>query len=318
MVERLAEQVSVDVAEKPLIMIGIPAYNEERSIAKVILQAQRYADVVVVCDDGSSDMTAKISERLGAVVVRHQRNLGYGAAIQSLFKEARRQGADVLVTLDADGQHNTDGVPLLVRPILDGEVDLVTGSRFFDGVEENGGNGLPWYRRLGIKAITMLTASASKFRVSDAQNGFRAYSRAALERLALSENGMGLSVEVLVRAKEEGLRLTEVPLECNYTGVEKPSSHNAVRHGLSVVSSLLKIVVEGKPLLFLGVPGFVLLAVGVFFGAWMMQIYAAERQIVTNIALASVAFTLVGLFCVFTGITLHAISRIIQRMNNRH
>lgn len=227
------------VNEKPLIVIGIPAYNEERTIAKVVLEARKYADQVVVCDDGSSDMTGEIAEGLGAVVVRHERNLGYGAAIQCLFREAKRLGADVLVTLDADGQHDAEGVPLLARPILDGEADLVTGSRSFDGVQENSGNGLPWYRRLGVKAITRLTASASKCRVSDAQNGFRAYSRAALERLSLSENGMGVDVEVLVKAKERGLRFAEVPLEGICSGVEKASSHNPMRHGMGELVSVV-------------------------------------------------------------------------------
>jgi hypothetical protein len=305
------------VGAKPLVVIGIPAFNEERTIAKVVLQARQYADVVVVCDDGSGDLTAGIAAGLGAVVVRHEENLGYGAAIQSLFHEARRQGADVLVTLDADGQHIADGVPVLVQPILEGTADLVTASRFVDGAAPNGGNGVPRYRRWGIKAITKLTASASKYRGTDAQNGFRAYGRAALEQLALSENGMGLSVEVLVRAEAAGLRLAEVPLDCVYAEVERPSSRNPVRHGVSVESSLARLVVEGQPLLFLGVPGVLSLLVGIVFGVWMLQIYAAEHHIVTNIALAAIAFTMVGLFCVFTAITLYAIARMTQRMNHR-
>lgn len=302
MVEKLAEKpaiLEIVKTDKPLVVIGIPAYNEERSIARVVLAAREYADVVVVCDDGSSDMTGKIAEGLGAVVVKHQKNLGYGAAIQSLFGEARRLDADVLVTLDGDGQHHVDDISGLLKPILGGEADVVTGSRFADGLD-NGGNHLPWYRRWGIKAITKLTASASRCKLTDAQNGLRAYGRDALEKLELFENGMGVSVEVLVRAKEQGLRLAEVPTECKYSGVEKPSSHNPIKHGASVVSSLAKLILEDRPLVFLGAPGMVLLAIGMVFGVWMLQIYAAERHIVTNIALASVAFILIGLFAVFT------------------
>ncbi len=99
--------------QKPLVVAGIPAFNEEKSIAGVVLSAQKHADVVVVCDDGSSDMTREIAERLGAVVVRHEQNLGYGAALQSLFKKARELRADVLVTLDSDGQHDASEIPLL-------------------------------------------------------------------------------------------------------------------------------------------------------------------------------------------------------------
>jgi len=298
--------------DKPLVVIGIPAYNEERTIAKVVLQARKCGDVVVVCDDGSSDMTGEIAESLGAVVVRHEENLGYGAAIQSLFREARKIGADVLVTLDGDGQHRVEDVSGLLKPILDGAADIVTGSRFVGGVE-NGDEHLPWYRRLGIKAITRLTRSASKYDVSDAQNGLRAYNKAALENLVLGENGMGVSVEILVKARELGLRLAEAPVACSYCGVECPSTHNPLRHGISVVMSLVKLVVEERPLVFLGVPGVLSLLVGVLFGVWMLQIYAAENRIVTNIALASIAFTMIGLFSVFTSITLYGISRVMQK-----
>lgn len=302
---------------KPLVVAGIPAYNEEKTIARVVLQAQKHADIVVVCDDGSSDMTAEIAEKLGSIVVRHDKNRGYGAAIQSLFKTAKRLGADVFVTLDGDGQHDADKIPLLIRPVLDGEADMVTGSRFLEDVQETGNCGLPWYRRLGIKAITKLTTSASKCNVTDAQNGFRAYGRDALEKLALSENGMGVSVEVLVKAKEEGLRLVEVPIECDYSGVEKPSSHNPIRHGMSVISSLVKLVVEERPLVFLGLPAIMVLAIGVFFGVWMLQIYAVERRIVTNIALASVAFILIGFFALSTAITLYAILKLAEKTSSK-
>jgi len=309
--KKIIDREIVDT-KRPLVVVGIPAYNEERTIAKVVLQARKLGDVVVVCDDGSSDMTAEIVEGLGAVVVRHKRNLGYGAAIQSLFKQAKKLNADVLVTLDGDGQHQANEVNGLLRPILDGSADIVTGSRFV-GETENGNNHIPWRRRLGIKMITKLTRSASGCDMSDAQNGFRAYNRVALESLLLGENGMGVSVEILLKAKERGLKLAEVPIVCNYSGIEQPSTHNSFRHGTSVVTSLVRLVVEERPLVFLGVPGVASLLIGALFGVWMLQIYAVEHRIVTNIALASIAFTMIGLFSVFTSITLYGISRVMQK-----
>ena len=97
----------------------------------------------------------------------------------------------------------------------------------------------------------------------------------------------------------------------------KTSTHNPIRHGVNVVMSIVRLVVEERPLLFLGVPGVVSLLVGVLFGVWMLQIYALERQIMTNVALASIAFILIGLFCVFTAITLYAISRLVQKTNRQ-
>ncbi|MFQ5759231.1 MAG: glycosyltransferase family 2 protein, partial [Candidatus Bathyarchaeia archaeon] len=106
--------------DRPFVVAAIPAYDEEKTIARVVLQAQRYVDRVVVCDDGSRDLTAKIAEKLGAEVIRHERNMGYGASIQSLFRKARELNADVMITLDGDGQHNSGEIPMLVEPVLEG------------------------------------------------------------------------------------------------------------------------------------------------------------------------------------------------------
>src|SRR4030042_4807226 len=132
MVEVEVNELAKSLEAKPFVVVGIPAFNEEKTIARVVLEAQRYADAVVVCDDGSSDLTAKIAERLGADVVRHERNLGYGSAIKSLFNRARELGADVLVTLDGDGQHDPGDIPNVVEPIKNGVADIRLGSGFID------------------------------------------------------------------------------------------------------------------------------------------------------------------------------------------
>lgn len=295
---------------RPSIVAAIPAYNEEKTIGRVVLLAQRWADKVVVCDDGSKDMTADIAEKMGVYVVKHEKNMGYGAALQSLFKRARELGADILVTLDGDGQHNPSDIPVLIKPILEKKADIVIGSRFLHGEEAKG---IPLYRQVGIKAITRLVVAASNCGVSDAQNGFRAYGRRALERLKFYERGMGVSVEILLKAKEQYLRVVEVPVVCNYKGLET-STHAPLAHGVSVLMSIVKLVVEDHPLLFLGMPGAVSLLIGMLFGVWMLQIYALGHRIVTNVALASIAFTLIGLFALFTAITLYAIARLIQKI----
>jgi glycosyltransferase involved in cell wall biosynthesis len=299
---------------KPFVVVGVPAFNEEKTIAKVVVEAQKYADKVVVCDDGSTDMTAEIAECLGADVVRHERNLGYGATVRSLFKCARELGADVFVTLDGDGQHFPGEIPEVVKPIMDGRADIVIGSRFLEGKGKR--NSVPWFRKLGIKVLTRAANSVSKFGVRDAQSGFRAYSRRALEKLNVFEEGMGVSVEILMEAKKQDLKVCEVPATCNYKE-GKPSTHDPLRHGADVLMSIVKLVVEDKPLVFLGVPGIICLIVGAFFGAWMLQIYGIERRIVTNIALASIAFILMGFFALSTAITLYAISRLARKANSK-
>jgi len=118
---------------KPFTIACIPAFNEEGRIGGVVVQVRKYVDRVVVCDDGSVDLTGAIAEGLGAVVIRHGRNLGKGAALRSAFLRARELGADVVVMLDADGQHDPEEIPELVEPILRGEADMVVGSRYVDG-----------------------------------------------------------------------------------------------------------------------------------------------------------------------------------------
>jgi glycosyltransferase involved in cell wall biosynthesis len=305
------EDASCVDKSKPLVVAAVPAFNEERTIAKVVLEAQKFVDVVLVCDDGSTDSTAEIAERMGADVIKHEKNLGYGAAIKTLFTMARELNADVLVTLDGDGQHDPREIPALVEPVLENKADIVLGSRFL-GSE----NDVPKHRRLGIKLITKLTGAASNHKLTDAQCGFRVYGRKALNGLSLFEDGMGVSVECLMNAKRKGLTITEVPTGCNYHGLEKTSSQGSFGHGTSVVMSILRLVVEDKPLLLLGLPGMVSLCVGMLFGIWMLQIYAIEQQITTNIALAAIAFIMIGMFSIFTAITLYAIARQGRKNHN--
>lgn len=297
-----------------LVVAAIPAFNEERTIAKLVLEAQKFVDVVLVCDDGSTDMTAAIAERMGADVIRHDRNLGYGAALKTLFTMARELNADVLVTLDGDGQHDPSEIPLLVEPVLENKADIVLGSRFL-GTKKNG---VPRYRVWGIKLISKLTGAASNHSFNDAQCGFRVYGRKALNGLNLVENGMGSSVEILMKAKKQGLTVAEVPTKCQYKELERTSTQNPIEHGTRVLMSIFRLVVEEKPLILLGLPGMIFLFAGTAFGIWMLQIYAVTHQITTNIALAAIAFVLIGMFTIFTAITLYAISRQFQKMNNNH
>ncbi|MHC3129396.1 MAG: glycosyltransferase family 2 protein [Candidatus Bathyarchaeota archaeon] len=297
---------------KPLVVAAIPAFNEERTIAKLVLEAQKHVNVVLVCDDGSTDCTAEIAERMGADVIRHKKNLGYGAAIKALFTMARELHADVLVTFDGDGQHDPREIPRLIEPVLENKADIVLGSRFLGDNE----NGVPRYRGWGIKLISKLTGVASNHKFNDAQCGFRVYGRKALSGLNLVENGMGASVEVLMKAKKNSLTVVEVPAEVKYKELERSSTQNALGHGAGVLMSILRLVVEEKPLMLLGFPGIIFLFAGTGFGVWMLKIFAEEQQIMTNIALASMAFILIGMFTVFTAITLYAISRQAQKNGN--
>lgn len=313
MLTQAKDQIISDTP-RSLVVAAIPAFNVERTIAKMVLETQKYVDVVLVCDDGSTDMTAEIAKQLGADVIKHEKNMGYGATIKTLFTTARELNADVLITLDGDGQHDPREIPKLINPILENETDIVLGSRFLS--ENKKDNNVPRYRSLGIKIISKLTGVVTNQNFKDAQCGFRVYGRKALGGLNLVENGMGSSVEILMKAKNQDLRVMEVSAECKYDELEQTSTHNPIEHGASVVMSIIQLVVEEKPLTLLGLPGLIFLFAGIGFGTWMLKLFIEEQQIVTNIALASLAFILIGMFTLFTAITLYAISRHTQKNGN--
>lgn len=290
-----------------MIVACIPAYNEEATIARIILLTKKYVDRVIVCDDGSTDLTGEIASGLGALLVKHSQRKGYGAAIQRLFNEAQKLNADVIISLDGDGQHDPNEIPKLIEPIVNGDANVVIGSRFLD---EN--NNVPRLRRIGIDAITRLTSAASGIKLGDAQSGFRAYSEGALKRLELNENGMGASAEILLKIAEKNIKIVEVPISCQYEGIDT-STHHPLTHGAGVVMSIVRLIVDDRPLTFLGIPGIIFLIIGTYFGFIMFQKYITEHHIITNIALASISFTLLGFFTIFTAITLYAVSRVRKR-----
>jgi glycosyltransferase involved in cell wall biosynthesis len=284
-----------------LIVVGIPAYNEEASIAKVIVLARQFADKVVVCDDGSKDLTGKIARSLGAEVIVHEANVGYGAALRELFDKAREIGADVLVTLDADGQHDPASIPQLVSAIQAG-ADVAIGSRLVGSASFTG----PGRRKLGVRMISKATDISTDQGIRDAQSGFRAYGKRAMAELRPAEMGMGASVEILVKSAQLGLRVTEVPVDVNY-GTTRGPRMNPVMHGADVLASLIKHVSIRHPLLFYGGIGACMLLVGILFGVWTLILYAQEGRVVTNLALISLSTLLLGVFSVFTGIILFTV-----------
>ena len=287
------------------LVVGLPAYNEEKNIAKVILELQQITKIIVVCDDGSTDLTTKIAEKMGAIVVSHPKNLGYGAAIRSIFLKAKELNADILVTFDADGQHRVQDISKVVEPIKANTADIVIGSRFLTDNDS-----VPNYRKFGIKAITKLTNVTTKNKVTDSQSGFRAYDGKVRQRLSLSDSGMGISTEILIKADKSEFRITEVPIEILYGG--DTSTHNPVGHGISVILSTMKFISIERPLKFYGIPGLSFLGVGLFFIIWTLQVFGDSRQILTNIALIGIGMTIFGVMLLMSAIMLFSIVSVVR------
>lgn len=289
-----------------MILVCIPARDEEKTIATVIVKSKRHADRIVVCDDGSEDMTGEVAKALGAEVIRVPSGGGYGAALALLFERANQIGPDVMVTLDADGQHNPDDIPTLTKPILDQQADIVIGSRF---LTRRGA--VRAYRKIGIRAITRMTATISGFELTDAQSGFRAYSRAAMLRVAPVEAGMAASTEILMRASQQKLRVIEVPTHMEYKDLQT-STHNPLFHGFDVLLGTVKFISLRHPLLFYGGAGLIVMASGLLYGSYFIQLYSLQQRPITNVALLSMAIVTSGLLLLFMAIILFTLTSVIK------
>ena len=291
------------------ITVGIPAYNEEKNIASVISKLKKYADTIIVCDDGSDDLTGEISQQLGAIVIKHVKNKGYGAAISSLFLKAKELESDVFVTFDADGQHRIEDIAEVVEPIKNKEADLVIGSRFLNTKSEE----MPNYRKVGIKIITKVTNLSIKEKLTDSQSGFRAYSKKSLQEILPADEGMGVSTEILIKASNLELKIAEVPIQVHYG--EDTSTHDPVSHGTEVILSTLKFISIHNPLKFYGIPGIIFLGIGLGFIAWTVQIYTESQQIITNVSLIGIGSIVFGTVLLMTAIILFSLVTIVKEKN---
>jgi glycosyltransferase involved in cell wall biosynthesis len=288
------------------LVVVIPAFNEERFIGSVVLKTLRYADLVIVVDDGSTDDTAGIAEAAGALVVRHAQNQGKGVAINTGVRKAREVCPGVVVLLDGDGQHLPAQIPKIAAPVQAGEADIVVGSRYLEPTSR-----VPRHRVLGHRFFNLLTSGASRQSVTDSQCGFRAFSPAAFQTLTFGSSGFSVESEMQFLAHEKRLRVVEVPITICYP--DKPK-RPVLAHGLTVLNGILHLVGQYRPLLFFGVPGLVLLLVGAAWGVYVVEIYRKVQILAVGYTLVSVLLTIIGMVLLSTGVMLHSVRALLLSM----
>lgn len=281
------------------ITVAIPAYNEERFIGSVILQAQRYTASILVIDDGSHDATAEIAEAAGAIVLRHEVNKGKSEAVNTALQWARQHNTQALVFIDGDGQHNPNEINYLLAPIQQGGADMVVGSRFLSVKSK-----IPTYRQVGQHLLTAATNLASSVSVTDSQSGFRAFSRKAIEVMHFSGTGLSVESEMQFLAKEHGLRVAEVPISVVY---HQKAKRNPLSHGMQVISNVARLVGQHRPLLFFGVTGLIFLLIGVVMGTIIFDIYSRTRELAVGYSLIAVMMIVLGSLAIFVGLILHSV-----------
>ncbi len=192
--------------------IVVPAYNEEKTIGRVLrnLKKQGFSDIYVV-DDGSRDRTYQIASENSVNVLRHPVNRGLGGALGTGIAAALSDGADIIVTFDADGQHDANQVKRIISPILKNDADVVIGSRLIKP------KGMPWVRRIGNWGFNYITYFLFGVWTTDSQSGFRAFSRKAAKRIKIVTNRMEVSSEIIKEIGRKRLTLKEIPIRAIYT-----------------------------------------------------------------------------------------------------
>ena len=287
------------------ITVGIPAFNEEENIATVINELKKVTESIIVCDDGSSDATANIANELDATVIQHKKNMGYGAAINSIFKKSVEIDSDILITFDADGQHRIEDIGKILEPIKNGDADIVIGSRFLKQDSE-----IPNYRKVGIKLITKVTNASLKECLTDSQSGLRAYNNSVLKSISPSEFGMGISTEILIKASKNNFRIIEVPIKVLYG--KNTSTHNPIKHGTSVLISTIKYTSIERPLYFYGIPSVIFLIIGGVFTYLSIQYYTEIGRLNTNLVFIAGGTIVIGIILFISAILLFTLVSVVR------
>ena len=286
------------------ILVCIPAFNEGKVIDNVIKDCLKFSDKVVVCDDGSIDNTYEVADAAGAEVIRHEKNIGKGEALRSLFKFACHSNYDTIVTIDGDGQFLPEEIPKLVKNIEENKSDVVVGYRF------NNTRDMPEYRKFGNKMLDRMTNMVEELSVRDTQSGFRAYSKKVIENIDFKMKGFGSDAEILIDATKKGFRISEEKITVIYDTGAKTSTKNPISHTGEVISSLLEITAIRSPLKFIGIPGIILMFVGIYF--------------IINVAITfndieyfSIPFTLIGATSLGLGLILFLMSILLFSVSKR-
>ena len=281
------------------IMVIIPAYNEARLIGSVILKIKQFVKEIVVINDGSTDDTAEIALAAGAELITLENNQGKGAALNAGLAHARSKNPDVIVIIDADGQHLPEELNKIVGPIVQNQADITIGSRYISNTSNT-----PTHRKVGHKFLNSITGVFSGIRVSDSQSGYRAFSPKAYQVLRFNSTGFSVESEMQFLASEHDLVILDVPITIQYLEKEKRS---AWKQGAIVLNGIISLTGQYRPLLFFGVPGIISLAIGVIWGLIVINQYIKLGQLAIGYAMICVLLCLFVLTLFSTGITLHSI-----------
>lgn len=306
--KELKGEMTVEAISGVRITAVIPAYNEEKTVGEVVLGARKHVSEVLVIDDGSEDATSIRAIESGAKVIRIPKNSGKAHALSIGLTTAALNGSDIVVCLDADGQHNPDDIPKIVRPILNGSADMVIGSRFLD---VHSRELIPGFRRLGQSVLTLATNTGNSIKITDSQSGFRAFRKEVVGGFDYSKpEGMAIESCMVRDAATRGVRIAEVPIVVRYEGLET-STLNPGSHGMSVLGTIIKSIRSDHPLLYFGAFGLVMTIIGAMLGILSIQQYINMKTLPLGASLLAGMLITLGIVLVLVGLILNAISELV-------
>ena len=294
--------------EHKRILAVIPCYNEELTIGNIVHKTKRYVDEVVVVNDGSRDNTSRVAQEAGANVIVHKKNKGKSAAIRTGFQYALLNNFDYVITIDGDGQHNPEEIPILLKNVLENGNDISIGFRYGSNTE------MPLWRKIGKRVLDYTTSFGGGGKVTDSQCGFRAFNKKAVENLNRNMNGDSFTAESeqLIKAKRLGLEVGEAPITCKYKDLDT-STKTPTSHGFSVLGYIIWLVAQRRPLLFIGVPGFFIFLTGIILGIYTLQYYSQNQVFLLSYAILIAIFLIIGAIAIFMGVMLNVLPKIIKQ-----
>jgi len=251
------------------VVVTIPAYNEEKTIGKVVseikkvMDKERYSYKILVVDDGSKDGTAKSAKKAGAIAYSHPKNYGLAETFKTEISKSLELKPDIIVHIDADFQYQPKEIPKLIEEIKNG-YDLVLGSRFKGKIEE-----MPLVKRFGNKSFSKVVSQITGLQISDAQTGFRAFTREVAEKVPIISNHT-YTQEQVIRAVKQKFRIKEIPIYFAKRDGESRLITNTFGYAIRAWINIVRTYRDYEPLKFFGVLGTIILAIGFVLGIYLV------------------------------------------------
>ena len=254
-----------------LVIVTIPAFNEEKTIGTVIgninnvMRKNRYSYKILVVDDGSKDNTAMISKKSGAIVYSHPKNYGLAETFNTEVEKSLQLGAEIIVHIDADTQYQPKEIPLLINEVKNG-YDLVLGSRFKGRIES-----MPLVKKIGNKAFSRVISNIIGMRISDAQTGFRAFTKEVARKIKITSDHT-YTQEQIIRAAKEKFRIKEIPIYFAKRNDKSRLISNPIEYAVKAWINIIRIYRDYKPLKFFGVIGALVFSAGFVLGLYLSYV----------------------------------------------